>query len=77
MLYGDARIRPRTIALASWMVAFGTLLSATWILSANGWLQDPPSATRRSTASSTPGTGPASCSIPPSPTASRTCCWPC
>ncbi|MFE5371515.1 cytochrome ubiquinol oxidase subunit I [Streptomyces mirabilis] len=41
MLYGDGRIRPRTIALASWMVAFGTLLSTTWILSANSWMQDP------------------------------------
>ncbi|KIF00763.1 hypothetical protein PL81_39200 [Streptomyces sp. RSD-27] len=35
MLYGDGRIRPRTMALASWMVALGTLLSTTWILSAN------------------------------------------
>lgn len=41
MLYGDGRVRPRTMALASWMVAFGTLLSTTWILSANSWMQDP------------------------------------
>ncbi|MEV1076978.1 cytochrome ubiquinol oxidase subunit I [Streptomyces sp. NPDC050211] len=41
MLYGDSRIRPRTMALASWMVAFGTLLSTIWILSANSWMQDP------------------------------------
>ncbi|MER5792253.1 cytochrome ubiquinol oxidase subunit I [Streptomyces sp. NPDC001980] len=41
MLYGDGRVKPRTMALASWMVAAGTLLSTTWILSANSWMQDP------------------------------------
>ncbi|MGW1259629.1 cytochrome ubiquinol oxidase subunit I [Streptomyces sp. NPDC002513] len=41
MLYGDGRIKPRTMALASWMVAIGTLLSTSWILSANSWMQDP------------------------------------
>ncbi|MBF9066687.1 cytochrome ubiquinol oxidase subunit I [Streptacidiphilus fuscans] len=41
MLYGEGRVRPRTMALASWMVAFGTLLSTTWILSAHSWMQDP------------------------------------
>ncbi|MDH6708377.1 cytochrome d ubiquinol oxidase subunit I [Kitasatospora sp. MAA19] len=41
MLYGEGRVRPRTMAFASWMVAFGTLLSTTWILSANSWMQDP------------------------------------
>ncbi|MFJ1829046.1 cytochrome ubiquinol oxidase subunit I, partial [Streptomyces sp. NPDC088178] len=29
------------MALAGWMVAFGTLLSTTWILSANSWMQNP------------------------------------
>ncbi|MFF2142263.1 cytochrome ubiquinol oxidase subunit I [Kitasatospora sp. NPDC058190] len=41
MLYGEGRVKPRTMAFASWMVAFGTLLSTTWILSANSWMQDP------------------------------------
>ncbi|TQF01626.1 cytochrome ubiquinol oxidase subunit I [Kitasatospora acidiphila] len=41
MLYGEGRVKPRTMALASWMVASGTLLSTTWILSANSWMQDP------------------------------------
>ncbi|MER6526183.1 cytochrome ubiquinol oxidase subunit I [Streptomyces sp. NPDC001508] len=41
MLYGDGRVKPRTMALASWTVAAGTLLSTTWILSANSWMQDP------------------------------------
>ncbi|MER7670119.1 cytochrome ubiquinol oxidase subunit I [Kitasatospora sp. NPDC096128] len=41
MLYGEGRVSPRTMAFASWMVAFGTLLSTTWILSANSWMQDP------------------------------------
>ncbi|MFD7448678.1 cytochrome ubiquinol oxidase subunit I [Kitasatospora sp. NPDC059827] len=41
MLYGEGRVRPRTMAFASWMVAFGTLLSTTWIMSANSWMQDP------------------------------------
>ncbi|MER7186073.1 cytochrome ubiquinol oxidase subunit I [Streptomyces hyaluromycini] len=41
MLYGDGRVKPRTMALASWMVAAGTLFSTTWILSANSWMQDP------------------------------------
>ena len=41
MLYGEGRVRPRTMAFACWMVVFGTLLSTTWILSANSWMQDP------------------------------------
>ncbi|MEU5853072.1 cytochrome ubiquinol oxidase subunit I [Saccharopolyspora shandongensis] len=41
MLYGDGRVRPRTMAFACWMLVVGTLLSTTWILSANSWMQDP------------------------------------
>ena len=41
MIYGDGRVRPRMMAFSCWMVALGTLLSTTWILSANSWMQDP------------------------------------
>lgn len=34
-LYGDGRVRPRTMAFACWMLVVGTLLITTWILSAN------------------------------------------
>ncbi len=41
MLYGDGRVKPRTMFLASVMVAIGTVLSSTWILMANSWMQMP------------------------------------
>ncbi|MFB7779558.1 cytochrome ubiquinol oxidase subunit I [Streptomyces bauhiniae] len=41
MLYGDGRVSPRKMAFACWMIVIGTLLSTTWILSANSWMQDP------------------------------------
>lgn len=41
MLFGLNRVGPRLHFLATVMVAIGTLISATWILSANSWMQTP------------------------------------
>lgn len=41
MLFGRERVGPRLHFLATALVAFGTLLSAFWILSANSWMQTP------------------------------------
>src|SRR5512138_2926520 len=41
MLFGLKRVGPRLHFAATLAVAFGTLLSAFWILSANSWMQTP------------------------------------
>ncbi len=41
MLFGLKRVGPRLHFFATLMVAFGTLVSAFWILSANSWMQTP------------------------------------
>jgi cytochrome bd ubiquinol oxidase subunit I len=41
MLFGWERVGDRLHFLATCMVAFGTLISAFWILSANSWMQTP------------------------------------
>lgn len=41
MLFGMGRVSKKLHFLATVMVAFGTLLSATWILSVNSWMQTP------------------------------------
>jgi cytochrome d ubiquinol oxidase subunit I len=41
MLYGDGRVSPRVMFTACCLVALGALLSTTWILSANSWMQTP------------------------------------
>jgi cytochrome bd ubiquinol oxidase subunit I len=41
MLFGINKVGPKLHFLATCMVAFGTLLSATWILAANSWMQTP------------------------------------
>ncbi|MEZ5870839.1 MAG: cytochrome ubiquinol oxidase subunit I [Nitratireductor sp.] len=41
MLFGRTRVGPGLHFLATAMVAFGTLLSATWILAVNSWMQTP------------------------------------
>ena len=41
MLFGMERVGKRLHFLATSMVAFGTFLSAFWILSANSWMQTP------------------------------------
>jgi cytochrome d ubiquinol oxidase subunit I len=41
MLFGLHRVGPRLHFFATCMVAAGTLMSASWILSANSWMQTP------------------------------------
>ena len=41
MLFGKKRVGPGLHYFATLMVALGTLISATWILSANSWMQTP------------------------------------
>jgi cytochrome d ubiquinol oxidase subunit I len=41
MLYGDGRVRQGTMFVATVMVAIGTLLSSSWIVAANSWMQTP------------------------------------
>lgn len=41
MLFGLKRVGPRLHLFATLMVAIGTLISATWILAANSWMQTP------------------------------------
>ncbi len=41
MLFGRGRVSERVHLLATFMVAFGTTLSAFWILSLNSWMQTP------------------------------------
>ncbi|MGE5450737.1 MAG: cytochrome ubiquinol oxidase subunit I [Acidobacteriota bacterium] len=41
MLYGEGRVSERTQLRATFLVAFGTTLSAFWILSLNSWMQTP------------------------------------
>jgi cytochrome bd ubiquinol oxidase subunit I len=41
MLFGHQRVSERTHLIATFLVAFGTTMSAFWILSLNSWLQTP------------------------------------
>jgi len=41
MLYGHGRVSERMHLLATFLVAFGTSLSAFWILALNSWMQTP------------------------------------
>jgi cytochrome d ubiquinol oxidase subunit I len=41
MLFGRHKVGPGLHFFATLMVAFGTLISATWILSVNSWMQTP------------------------------------
>jgi cytochrome d ubiquinol oxidase subunit I len=41
MLFGLRRVGPKLHFFATCMVALGTLMSASWILSANSWMQSP------------------------------------
>jgi cytochrome d ubiquinol oxidase subunit I len=41
MLFGEKRVGASLHFFATLMVAFGTLISATWILSVNSWMQTP------------------------------------
>lgn len=41
MLFGRGRVSERTHLVATFLVAFGTTMSAFWILSLNSWMQTP------------------------------------
>ena len=41
LLYGDGRVGRGTMFAATVMVALGTLLSSSWIMAANSWMQTP------------------------------------
>ncbi|MFD3838237.1 cytochrome ubiquinol oxidase subunit I [Streptomyces sp. NPDC058642] len=41
LLYGDGRVRKGTMLLSTLTVAIGTVLSSTWIIAANSWMQTP------------------------------------
>lgn len=41
MLFGESRVSERTHLLATALVAFGTTMSAFWILALNSWMQTP------------------------------------
>jgi cytochrome d ubiquinol oxidase subunit I len=41
VLYGDGRVRHGTMFAATVMVSIGTILSTTWVLAANSWMQTP------------------------------------
>jgi cytochrome bd ubiquinol oxidase subunit I len=46
MLYGDGKVSPRVQLLANGLVTLGALMSTTWILVANSWMQTPAGFTR-------------------------------
>ena len=41
LLYGDGRVRPPTMFASTVMVSLGTILSSTWIIANNSWMQTP------------------------------------
>src|ERR1700722_5144805 len=41
LIYGEGRVSKRVTMIATCMVALGALLSTTWILVANSWMQTP------------------------------------
>lgn len=41
LLYGEGRVRPPAMFTATVMVALGTVLSSTWIIANNSWMQTP------------------------------------
>jgi cytochrome d ubiquinol oxidase subunit I len=44
-IFGWNRLSPKLHLFSAWMVAVGTTVSAFWILTANGWMQNPVGAT--------------------------------
>jgi cytochrome bd ubiquinol oxidase subunit I len=75
MLFGFRRVPGWVHTTATVLVAFGTTLSAFWILVLNSWMHTPAGFEMRDGVAMRP-TGGRSSSTRPCPTASRTCCWP-
>lgn len=67
-LFGRKRVGDGLHMVAVTMVAIGTLISATWILAANSWMQTPAGTPSAPTASSCRPTGWRSSSTRPFPT---------
>ena len=40
-IFGWDRLSPRLHVVTAWLVSFGTVMSAFWILAANAWMQNP------------------------------------
>ena len=71
MLFGMNRVSRKLHLVATGMVALGTLISATWILSVNSWMQTPAGFSINEAGQFVPETGWRSSSTRPSPIA---CC---
>jgi cytochrome d ubiquinol oxidase subunit I len=69
MLFGFRRVPDRHAHLATLLVAFGTTLSAFWILALNSWMQTPAGFEMIDGQSRMPTTGGRSSSTRPSRTA--------
>lgn len=41
LLFGRKRVSPKFYMVSGWLVWFGSMLSALWILIANSWMQTP------------------------------------
>lgn len=41
LIFGRKRVSPKFYLVATWLVLFGSMLSALWILIANSWMQTP------------------------------------
>ncbi len=74
MLFGTGRVGPRLHFFATCMVALGTILSASWILAANSWMQTPDGVAWQD-GPSWSRTGGVLSSIRPGRCDCRTCCW--
>jgi cytochrome bd ubiquinol oxidase subunit I len=75
MLFGRGRVSERVHLVATFLVAFGTTMSAFWILSLNSWMHTP-AGLKSSTANSSPPIGWRWSLTPRFPTGSRTNCSP-
>jgi cytochrome d ubiquinol oxidase subunit I len=75
MLFGHGKVSERVHLMATCLVAFGTTLSAFWILALNSWMQTP-AGHGSSTGSTTSRAGSTSSSTRRFPIASRTWCSP-
>ena len=76
MLFGHGKVSERVHLMATVLVAFGTTLSAFWILALNSWMQTPAGYTIDAAGSYHATSWLAVIFNPSFPYRSRTCCWP-
>ena len=74
-VFGWDRLSRRVHLATIWLVAFGTWLSAYFILVANSWMQHPVGSSRRRAARPSSRTSATCCSAASPCTRSRTRCW--